>query len=172
MSNTYYPYAFRLNGRRLCLLWGAGHGKDPDDVVLDDEGRLPVFETPDAASVYASRRGLGFVDKDCVEPIDLDALTEWLARPTDKIDCPTLLNAWNIFGDVATALNGVRTHIDERQHGHLYDKLFFGLNLPAVTPEGQHYEPGWSDEEVGILVDLLGPWLIKFRRLIQPVVIK
>jgi hypothetical protein len=30
-------------------------------------------------------------------------------------------------------------------------KLFFGNNLPSMTPRGEHFEPEWSAEELGVL---------------------
>jgi len=144
-----------------------------DDVVLlDDDGHLPVFETTVAAGVFVSRRGLSYVEKDKVAMLELDALAWWLAAPSDSIDCGLFLGAWNVFSDLATAINGEPTHIDNREQMDIYDKLFFGNNLPAFTPAGEHYDPAWDDEEISILVDLLDPWLTTFRRLIQPVTLR
>jgi hypothetical protein len=33
----------------------------------------------------------------------------------------------------------------------IYDKLFFGNNLPAITPAGVSYEPVWSHDEIETL---------------------
>lgn len=30
----------------------------------------------------------------------------------------------------------------------LYDKLFFGSNIPGVTPPGEFYRPAWSRREL------------------------
>jgi hypothetical protein len=36
-----------------------------------------------------------------------------------------------------------------------YDKLFWGNNLPVVTPPGEFYVPAWSDEELAELHRIL-----------------
>lgn len=37
----------------------------------------------------------------------------------------------------------------------IYDKLFHGCNLPAMTPDGEHYVPEWSASETAALKQLL-----------------
>ena len=37
----------------------------------------------------------------------------------------------------------------------IYDKLFWGCNLPSMTPPGMHYEPTWSPEEITTVVEVL-----------------
>jgi hypothetical protein len=34
--------------------------------------------------------------------------------------------------------------------------VFFGNNLPAMTPPGEHYVPEWDDEEIALLWRIIG----------------
>lgn len=64
------------------------------------------------------------------------------------MDCHALLIAWNLFKDVVTTL-----HIEffrnkqDNVSDKIYDKLFFGTNIPAITPEGKEYIPQWTKAE-------------------------
>jgi hypothetical protein len=42
--------------------------------------------------------------------------------------------------------NDLLSHVDRPLHD-AYQKLFLGCNLPAITPEGKHFDPDWSREE-------------------------
>ena len=37
----------------------------------------------------------------------------------------------------------------------IYDKLYWGCNLPSMTPPGMHDEPIWSREEITTVVAVL-----------------
>lgn len=36
-----------------------------------------------------------------------------------------------------------------------YDKLFYGNNLPSVTPPGEHYSPHFDDHEQRVIHEIL-----------------
>jgi hypothetical protein len=80
---------------------------------------------------------------------DFDSLARWCEQPSaETIDCSEFLNAWNMLGDAGT--------LPTRDLGkRVYDKLFWGNNLPAVTPPGETYIPEWSLEEVRKLQSIL-----------------
>lgn len=75
----------------------------------------------------------------------------------DAIDrvilCSPLLNVWNLITDLpghATLFD----HADARATA-IYDKLFWGCNVPAMTPAGEHFTPSWSSSELAALKHLL-----------------
>jgi hypothetical protein len=59
----------------------------------------------------------------------------------------------------------------DRRHLTLYDKLFLGCNLPAMTPEGQRYDPMWSAEDCRKLAQLLRLGLVELQAALPPRVV-
>jgi hypothetical protein len=85
---------------------------------------------------------------------DFDRIRRWCADPDAAgVDCSTLLNAWNFLVD----LSGLPTEADtpflrlSRASIDCYNKLFWGNNLPAVTPPGERFDPVWTLEELAEL---------------------
>src|SRR5262249_751607 len=88
------------------------------------------------------------------EPADynFDRIREWCAAPkATGVDCSAFLNAWNFFDDLLVELSDG----DQASHARLspdaaayYDKLFWGSNLPAVTPPGEWCQPRWQAAEL------------------------
>src|SRR5262245_484055 len=90
----------------------------------------------------------------------------WVGNNRDvAVDCDEALAAWNLFGDVARSIHGASGVFEglDRQFGKIYEKLFWGNNLPSITPEGCHFDPEWSSEEITALAAVLGAGLEMFR---------
>jgi hypothetical protein len=81
-----------------------------------------------------------------------------MANPNPEL----LLDAWNLFGDVARSV-GVPLDDRSAERHTLYDKLFAANNLPAVTPPGERYEPRWSESELAGLREVLAEGIQVFR---------
>jgi hypothetical protein len=163
----YLPYWYRLTRADAYLIWytdTAGEGSKSDGVLLDDAGRLPTFQSLAELQAYASGRDLSVDAEMNTEPLDLDTVAHWLgaARKT-TVDCPTFLAAWNLFSDLASAVQGRPAHIDDQTEDRIYDKLFWGSNLPAMTPPGKHYTPTWTKSEVGRLRSVLNNGMQLFQ---------
>ncbi len=45
----------------------------------------------------------------------------------------------------------------------IYDKLFWGCNIPALTPRGKKYIPLWSAREISIINKVLTEGVRIFR---------
>ena len=164
---TYYPYWYRLDGADAYLLWRTDDSSEstaPDGVLLDDAGRMVTSRHLDQLRDYAARRGLPVAAEVNPKPLDLDVVDQWLeaARKTN-VDCETFLEAWNLFSDLASTVAGRLAHIDDRKQDRIYNKLFWGNNLPAVTPPGKHYEPLWFKSEVARMQNVLGAGMRLFR---------
>lgn len=63
------------------------------------------------------------------------------------------VNGWNFFDDLLGTLGKVdllrRSKSPRIQKIH--DELFFGCNLPAMTPPGKSWSPRWTAGEIGKL---------------------
>ncbi len=67
-----------------------------------------------------------------------------------------------LFADVSSSIDG-GFDADRKLTQKIYDKLFWGCNLPIVTPEGEHYHPAWTKRELTIMHDVPGSGLKLFQ---------
>ena len=69
------------------------------------------------------------------------------------MECSAFLNAWNFFDDLAGLHTGVDSEYTRlsRAAATCYDKLFWGNNLPSVTPPGERFEPTWSPDDLAAI---------------------
>jgi len=157
----YFPLLYRLDAEDRYLIWISN---ESDGVVADAEGFVLTFKDTDAVRAYADLMHYQLEDH---EPIlhDLDWVGTWLKKPGMPVNCVEALGAWNLFSDVARSIQG-RGRAFERlvpQFPGIYQKLFWGNNLPSLTPNGCHYVPEWSSEELAALVEVLGAGLEMFQ---------
>jgi hypothetical protein len=160
MTRIYYRLWYRLDHIDGYLIW---FSNDEDGVVTQPDGIIPSFRDQEALDAYANLHRL---DLDAMEPLvhDLDGLAQWLRRPLSaEIDLDAFLTAWNLFGDLAISVN-CHFDRDRKRTQQVYEKLFWGNNLPAVTPPGKQYTPHWSDDELLLMREILQYGLLLFRK--------
>lgn len=87
----------------------------------------------------------------------------WLNVPRKKIDVKAFLNIWNLFMDVSASVGG-SFNADRERTERIYAKLFWGNNLPSITPKGKHYTPLWRPEEVRLIRRTLAEGLALTRQ--------
>lgn len=161
MARTYYQLLYRLEGVEALLLW---YSNGSDGVATGADNRVPSFKTAADLLAYSEARGLLVADE---QPAlhDLDAVAAWLAEPQgDTVACSDFLAAWNLFGDIARSCPQFSASFADRdkQLRMVYEKLFWGSNLPSVTPPGEHYTPEWSRDEVTDIRQILQDGLDMF----------
>jgi hypothetical protein len=136
-----------MNGADTFVLW---YQDERDGFVRDPDGQLLAARSLEALASAASELGLSLV-QDGPSLYDFDKLREWCVRTEAAgVDCAAFLNAWNFFDDLA------RLHEDRQwdyaklsqRASQTYDKLFWGNNLPSVTPPGERFTASWSAEEL------------------------
>jgi hypothetical protein len=160
MTPSYYRLWYRLDHTDGYLIW---FSNDMDGVVTRSDGTVPSFRDQEALQAYASNHHLTL---DEMEPLlhDLDIVVEWLDFSlAAELDYDTVLTIWNLFGDLSTSVNGDFDR-DRKRTQHIYEKLFWGTNLPSVTPPGKQYTPLWSDEELLVMREILTKGLLLFRK--------
>ena len=163
MTQDHYKLLYRLDGAERFLLWFTN---ERDGVVTDDAGFVPSFATEAALLAFAKSERIQ-VSEESPTLHNLDLVRDWLADPgQEAFDCVAVLNAWNLFGDVARSAPASAAPFSEADAKlrAVYDKVFFGNNLPAVTPEEEAYHPVWSSAEIVGLAALLSRGLELFRR--------
>jgi hypothetical protein len=64
--------------------------------------------------------------------------------------CNTLLNGWNFIEDLIRTVGQKSDLLKLRNPvlDKIYDKVFYGNNLPSITPEGKIYHPVWTRKEI------------------------
>ena len=160
MSGTVvYLCIVRLDGVENYFYWESADGT-PDRVVLDEAGMVVAFPSEQVAR-EAHRLTGRLVSSDPPAIYDFDALLEWCKSGAGVRDCPAILDAWNLLGDLPHDGN-LFAGADARAND-IYEKLFLGCNLPAVTPTGEHYDPTWSSSETVELKRLVLLGLAEFR---------
>ncbi|ALE07105.1 hypothetical protein AL755_19225 [Arthrobacter sp. ERGS1:01] len=152
-----YRHWIMFRGQALGLVWQSDDGteavEDDTDSVLVDHGKIVSVRTLEEFPVIAHRYGV-VLDEDNADVQNLDGLEQLLELPISEETCAQILNAWNMFNDIARSVGAT---LDDRSPDldTCYDKLFSGNNLASVTPEGQHYSPSFSEKERALITEIL-----------------
>lgn len=164
MDRVHYVVRYRLDHKDRCLIWHSDEtGAEPDGVVVDRAGMIPVFRTPQDLLAYAQAEGLLPVEDNGSGFHNLDAVSRWLKRKRPaQLNCVQFLSAWNLFADIFATISA-DFDPDKDKTQKIYSKLFWGNNLPAITSAGKHYEPLWSGRESRIIRQVIGDGLSLFR---------
>lgn len=115
------------------------------DALLTAEGSLLCFDTAAQAQSAAQAQFPAYEKIVACEPYDLDQLAQMIEHRL-ALDPSFVLTMWNLMGDVAGSLGlpfagGSRTALIDG----IYDKLFFGNNLPAM--HAPTYVPVFTERE-------------------------
>ena len=163
-ARTHYAVRFRLRGIERFLIW---YTNEIDGVLLSAPDRIRVFRNLVDLEQHAAQERLK-LEEEAISLYDFDRLSDWLSNPIQEgPDCPFLLNAWNMLGDVARSL-GVGL-AEPKGVKDVYDKLFWGSNLPSVTPPGEQFLPRWSREDLSALTAVLSSGLDVMRGAVRHV---
>ncbi len=167
MSKLHYKLLYRLDAEDRFLIW---FSNEVDGVHVDAAGRIPTFRTDEEWQAYTSGHDLPLKLE---TPIlhDLDVVAHLVKEPDGvMLDCSETLAAWNLFADLARSVpdGGIVFAEADQSNTSIYEKVFLGNNLPAITPEGKCYTPTWSDEEVTAIAELLQLGFDLFRSSIRP----
>ena len=164
---NYYALSYQLDAAQRYLIWATDLDSDAKDVILlDGDECILAFDDLSMLQEYATENKLTITQE---EPIlhDLDWVSNWVRSPSPStVNCVHVLAAWNLFADIWQSVKRHREYfrsIDE-QYQAVYDKVFWGNNLPAVTPDGEHYVPEWNPDEIDVLRGVLSAGLEMFRK--------
>jgi hypothetical protein len=132
--------------------------------IVGQNHKLLCFDDSEDARQFAKSQGLVFSTK-APTVYDFDRLAQWLTQSNlAQINCHEFVNTWNFFIDLAASTNTTATLGDTGPElNTIYEKLFLGCNLPAVTPGGKRYDPVWSAEETRSLSKLFSNGLHLLR---------
>jgi len=159
----YFPLLYKLRGEERYLIWVSN---EKTSLAAHRGGFLPSFGSLKNLREYA---GLKEYTLEAEEPRmhDLDWVASWVDEPTKRVDCVRALLAWNLFDDVAASVTAAGFGVKNERSKSIYEKLFWGNNLPSMTPAGKKYIPKWSREEIGSLADVLKTGLRLFTSFVR-----
>lgn len=154
---TYYRCLIRFRQRDRYALW---YTNDVDGFVLR-RGKIPVFGSEEELERFAGQQEV-VLEPEEPEVHHLDLAAQWVQTGVGAgVNCSVFNSVFNLCLDAAAAL-GQPASWERPEFNRIYDKLFWGCNLPAVTPPGREYVPLWSLEELAILRDVLRKALDQF----------
>jgi hypothetical protein len=147
VERLYFSCDLRMNGADTFVL---SYQEERDGFVRRQDGQLLHARSLEGLASAAAEMGLSIVPDEPAR-YDFDQLRQWcIGAEAAGVDCSAFLNAWNFFDDLT------RLHDDRdsdyaklsRRAAQSYDKLFWGNNLPSMTPPGERFTPVWSAEEL------------------------
>lgn len=129
------------------LVRGHRHGPEPPPAGRHSpHPRSPLAE-------LAARRGLALEDTEA-DLLHLDGLEQLLEWPAFEETCSRVLNAWNLYGDVARSFDAIPDD-DGEEAQRCYDKLFNGNNLSSIAPAEERCRPYFTEDEQHLIRDIL-----------------
>jgi hypothetical protein len=151
VEKQFFRLWYRLDNADKYIIWIL----DEMDEVFTQSGIIPFFSSQVELLSFANEHQFQIVEEDSILH-NLDQIQSWLQNTDGEIDCRAFLSAWNLFTDVTYSLKcEFIGNQKDKVRNKIYDKLFFGCNLPAITPEGQHYQPEWTQKEKNKLVEIM-----------------
>jgi hypothetical protein len=148
--------ALLLDGRAYyygILMWSDRPVEDEEEIYRHD-GRIPLYGDHRLLQEHLAVDGIP-VEDGVHDVIDLDRALQIVGRTmSGEENLDVVLTAWNGLDDLLPAW-GLPFAFRGRIADKVCDKLFWGLNLPSVTPPGEHYVPVWRRKEIAKIVQAL-----------------
>ena len=139
----YYPVQINLNQAIYYMIWYT----DEEDGFITEFSKPLLFPDFDELKQYAKNSGLQ-LEKDLTS-YDFEAVTKWVENPEVKFECELFLDCWNFFNDLSKSVGRpFKGNFDTGNTVDVYNKLFYGSNLPAIRKDGEKYIPGWDEKEL------------------------
>lgn len=157
-----YPVCWVLADGERHLLWRNG-GAKPDEYVRARQSHN-ILVARSVRGLSRAARSSGFeLSEEKPQVIDLRVIRTVLrsirpGRPLSKRSASVLLEAWNALEDLERSIGQpfmTSKAFRKEAIDAVYEKLFFGLNLPPVTPAGCCYHPVLSEYERAALRSIL-----------------
>jgi hypothetical protein len=119
-------------------------------------GVAPSFGNLSSLQAFTSQKKI-IVNVEQPHLFDFNKIIYWITDRNSPFECSDFLNAWNAFSDIAASCPQIQTDFRKlhREKKAIYDKLFWGCNLPAVTPEGERFEPEWNPRETESIASIM-----------------
>lgn len=144
----YYIVGFVMKRKKYFTIW---YTDDKDGFVLNSQGRIEIFKTENDVREFLQKKQIKPGEK--VTLVDCDEIGE---MNYEHIECSRVLDFWNIITDISYSVNEDfvgRTKSEEILN--VYDKLFYGCNLPVINRTDEKYVPEWSAKEQKVIFNVI-----------------
>lgn len=159
MSREYYAYGYCLDEKDSFLIW---FSNEKDGFVVDENGFIPSFKTIKELKDYAIEKKL-VIDSENLKFLNLDIVENWIKSDAKEIENYSLfLDTWNLFDDISSSTDGT-FDVDRTFTYNIYDRIFWGCNIPAMTPLQESFTPTWTKKELKIIRKTLNSGFQMFR---------
>lgn len=139
----YFKFEFIIDNKKFICIWFSGE----KDGFISEGGKIKDFCNFDQLHSYALENNIEIIDEG--SELSVDFAQKWDFTKEKVINCKYFLHFWNMISDLSYSVNeNFYGDKKNRTLNKIYDKLFYGNNLPAITPEGKEYIPIWSKKEI------------------------
>ena len=149
-----YPWSYKYGNKEVVLFWVTE--PDNDHFLTSKDGVL--LSSSLLRQMSQSDQKHFEIQWDEIAEFDFNKF--WVAinnlrenRASTSTTCNMLLDGWNFIEDIGRTfgLNKLMGKLKSKTMTKAYDKIFYGNNLPGVTPEGKSYNPLWEKEEIATI---------------------
>lgn len=157
-SHLYYAVCLRTSDQDRYLIWKDGGSKPDKYVTLPRSSKFLLAKNRTGLARLASELNIAIASQPA-HLVDIDGMHRTLARlrpgrALSERSSKVLLDSWNALEDMSRSVGASRIAADPEikdEAQRVYDKLFYGNNLPSVTPVGRSYQVALTSRELDIL---------------------
>ncbi len=145
MVRKYFLHPILINGEVVTAVW---FDNDYSGFHLTPTKTIPAFRSAAEATALAMELGAK-MPIDSIELLDVDTCAAWIAKPVARgVNCSDFLYLYNAAGDFRNSLANANLDLGDKTHLKITEKLFWGCNLPSMTPPGKSWTPVWTKKEL------------------------
>lgn len=136
---------------KLYCVW---FSDDENDGFLLDDSALSVFPS-ESLALECLRSFPSYKKTIRTTTYDIDEIKRIVCR-TSPLNAHTILDFWNIVNDLAKSTQiSYEGNTKDSLTNRVYDKLFYGNNLPEINTSDRIYVPQFTREEYARLLTVL-----------------
>lgn len=139
----YYSFKFIVRDKPYNCIWFS----NDKDGFITVSNQLKHFDSYEELDAFTKENNLAVIDEGAI--LNIDTAKIWLKENRHNVDCEYFLDFWNLISDLAGSV-GDNFYGDSNKGiiNKIYNKLFYGSNLPALRKDGEVYIPDWAEEEL------------------------
>lgn len=148
----YYILPIKKDDVKYFTIWVGGE----KDWILNNKNRVLLFQDYSNLESYMKEKEIIIVNDEPIKDYDFDYISQF-SKKQDNIKSKEFLDFWNLMTDWAYSTNQQFLGDDDSNGliNDIYNKLFYGCNLPVLKKEeSEEYRPTWDNEEIEMLVKI------------------
>lgn len=156
-ENIGYPLRIINRNTTGFALWIEGDSAQ-DYLLKDSKGRILISKTRADLIKQSAKILRGKWSFEKTVSYDFNKFRSALkslkaGRYSRTTTCQTLNSGWNLIEDMLSTVGALESSdlYQNRRLKKMYGKIFYGCNLPAITPKNKSYHPIWLASETAAL---------------------